>query len=145
MSQYQQYQNTQTSFQRWRYNTKRAVAFWLRIQWARTGYRPTMRLLHRLNLHYATRDPYRMPGRIGHLCRCHWCGLVGEVTTLDDMRRAKPSGNGRIGYESCERRCAYDTHCGCGWGDVRKIADEKGSVTTRGNGTSLLASASPAF
>lgn len=61
------------------------VRLWLFLNlWCRHGYRPTMRLLHRFNLHYA---PPRglmhgeQPGSSkDHWCQ--WCGLRG--TTVND-------------------------------------------------------------
>lgn len=61
--------------------------FQLRLLWARTGYRPTQRLLHRLNLHYAPPGP-QMPGQIGRQHWCQWCGLRGDVVTFKDLVRA---------------------------------------------------------
>ena len=50
--------------------------------WCRHLYRPTMRLLHRYNLHYAPASP--LSPRYGvrdHWCQ--WCGLRGTTWTYD--------------------------------------------------------------
>lgn len=59
---------TQTEMKRW---------LFLNI-WCRYLYRPTMRLLHRFNLHYAPPTPMTLHKEERHHW-CQWCGLRGDV------------------------------------------------------------------
>jgi hypothetical protein len=52
---------------------RRRPPAWLRTAWARTGYRPWARLLHRVSLHHTRRIGPLEDGAIVH--RCEWCGL----------------------------------------------------------------------
>lgn len=52
---------------------REARRFRVRLLWARTGYRPTMRLMHRLNWCWMQPTPVE-PGRAW----CHWCGMRGK-------------------------------------------------------------------
>jgi hypothetical protein len=45
--------------------------------WARIGYRPTARLLHRLNLHHTHRIGPMEDGAIFE--KCEWCGISRAV------------------------------------------------------------------
>lgn len=49
------------------------VRFRLRLLWGRIGYRPTMRLIHRLNWCWMEPTPVD-PNRAW----CHWCGMRGR-------------------------------------------------------------------
>lgn len=59
-----------------------AVRFCFRLLWARTGYRPWARLLHRLNLHHAKRHTM-LDGTV--ITKCEWCGL--SAVEYSDARR----------------------------------------------------------
>lgn len=67
-----------------------AARHWLRCQWGRTGYRPTMHLLHRWNLCWMEPSPLRS-GDCGQWInvRCNWCGVSGR--RLDMARAGAPS------------------------------------------------------
>jgi hypothetical protein len=60
-----------------------AVCLWVYLKiWCRRFYRPTMRLLHKFNLHYAPPSP--MSPRYGKQEHwCQWCGLRGTRWTHD--------------------------------------------------------------
>lgn len=50
----------------------RVLGLW-RVIWARTGYRPLMRLAHRFNWHHMRRMPIIEPNR--QQVWCEWCGV----------------------------------------------------------------------
>jgi hypothetical protein len=73
-----------------RRRARRIVArHWLDCQFARIGYRPTMRLLHRMNLCWVQPSPMR-EGDNGQWTPvwCHWCGVRGK--RLDVTRVVMP-------------------------------------------------------
>jgi hypothetical protein len=70
---------------------RRAVRHWLRCQWGWTGYRPTMRVLHRLNLCWMEPLPIR-EGENGQWINvwCSWCGVRGQRLDMSRATGPKP-------------------------------------------------------
>jgi hypothetical protein len=70
------------------------MRFRLTLLWARTGYRPWARLLHRLNLHHTRRHGPFEDGTFAH--RCDWCGVSRRETpmhvTARRMRESATAG-----------------------------------------------------
>lgn len=62
------------------------MRFRLRLLWARTGYRPTARLLHRLNLHHTKRIGPMEDGAVIH--KCEWCGVSRVDRPMRGLRGA---------------------------------------------------------
>ena len=64
---------------RYRHSVKRFLFLYV---WCRWFYRPTMRLLHRFDLHYAPPNP--LSPAYGHRDHwCQWCGLRGTTYRWD--------------------------------------------------------------
>lgn len=67
------------------------LRYWIFLNvWCRHLYRPTMRLLHRYNLHYAPASPLSPRyGKRDHWCQ--WCGLRGNTWTHDPDAPLSPN------------------------------------------------------
>lgn len=64
----------------------KVMGLW-RVIWCHTGYRPTMRLLHRLHWHYA--PPVGPPHGDNYCLQqhwCQWCGLRGDLIDVSRVR-----------------------------------------------------------
>jgi hypothetical protein len=68
---------------RWLWRLVGRIRYWMFLNvWCRHLYRPTMRVMHRFNLHYAPPSP--MNPRFGEQHHwCQWCGLRGTTYKYD--------------------------------------------------------------
>jgi hypothetical protein len=64
----------------------RVLGLW-RTLWLRYGYRPFMRLAHRIGWHYAPRNQWLTNEHGWALHRCQWCGLAGFVASKGDLTK----------------------------------------------------------